>query len=192
MRNLRRIFLGLFVGLFAMSANAVVIDTTSTWSGNVNSGWLGSGQSFTIDSNDTFFDDVTFSFDALSNGRTFNFLLSDALNGGNTLFSTSFVVSSGLGLIDINTNLVGGSSVYALIDYNGYSGSTAYFQDNVYAGGSSIFSNSSNSSFVQFDHVFVANFTDPNQSNQIPEPASLALLGLGLAGIGFSRKKKKV
>lgn len=178
----------LFVCLFVGSINATVIDTTATWSGNINSGWYGSGQSFSVDVNDTFFNDVTFSFDASSNGQIFDFILSDALNGGNTLFSTSFAVNSGLGFIDIDTNLIGGSTVYALIDYNGYSGLSAYFQSDVYAGGNSNFgANGSKSEFAGLDHVFVANFT---QNNSIPEPTSIALLGLALAGIGFSRKKK--
>ncbi len=178
----------LFVFLFVGTANAVVIDTTATWDGNINNGWLGSGQSLTVDATDTFFDDITFSFDAASNGQTFNFVLSDALNGGSTLFSTLFTVNSGFGFIDINTNLLGGSTVYALMDYNGYSGQSAYFQSNVYAGGNSNFgANGSKVNFASLDHVFVANFT---QSNQVPEPASIALFALGLAGIGFSRKNK--
>lgn len=33
-------------------------------------------------------------------------------------------------------------------------------------------------------------FGNANVINKVPEPASLVLLGLGLAGIGFSRRRK--
>ena len=183
--------LAIAVTFFSLSAQALVIDTTATWDGNINSGWLGSGQSFTIDSTDTFFDDITFDFNSASNGLNFSFTLSDALNGGSTLFSNSFTVNNGKGFIDINTNLVGGSLVYALIDYNGYNGASAHFQaGNVYAGGVSNFgANGARSDFGAYDHVFVANFTDGSVS--VPEPSVLALVGLGIAGIGLTRRKKK-
>ncbi len=186
-----RAFFCLCVCLFVGTVNAAVIDTTASWA---NGGWFGSGQSFTVDVNDTFFDDVTFSFDDASNGLTFDFLLSDALNAGSTLFSTSFSVNNGSGFIDIDTNLIAGSTVYALIDYNGYSGASAYFQYDVYAGGNSIFgANGSNFGFSGFDHVFVANFTQATQAiqaSQVPEPVSIVLLGLGFMAIFLSRKSK--
>ncbi len=41
-----------------------------------------------------------------------------------------------------------------------------------------------------YDYVFIDNFTYSAGATAVPEPASLALLGLGLAGIGFARRKK--
>jgi hypothetical protein len=38
------------------------------------------------------------------------------------------------------------------------------------------------------DYIFIDNFS--YSATSVPEPLSIALLGLGLAGIGFSRKKK--
>ncbi len=41
-----------------------------------------------------------------------------------------------------------------------------------------------------YDYIFIDNFTY-GTSTSVSEPASLALLGLGFAGLGFSRRKSK-
>jgi hypothetical protein len=170
------------------SANAgYTIDTNPFYSGQVNSGWLSSGQSVTVVSGYEVFDDIGFYFDSNSNGRTFGFVLSDALNGGTTLLSTSFTVHSGINVINIGLQLTAGQKVYALLDYNGFSGFTAHIMGNdVYSGGNSNFGQiplHPRQEFPGFEHRFVANFSSPNQ-NVVPGPSGLVLAGM--AGVTFT------
>ena len=181
-----------FIGLLPVASQAAVIDTSALWDGNVNSAWAGSGQSLTVDNTDTTLDDIGFYFDEESNGLTFNFILTDAFNFGNTLFSTSFVVNvAAINVIDIDLELTGGSTVWALIDYNGFTGSTAHFIFNdVYSGGNSVFGSINDmTDFIGLDHRFIANFSNDNPT-AIPEPGSLALLSLSLLGLAGMRKRR--
>jgi len=182
------------IGLLPVTSQAVVIDTSALWIDAINNGWAGSGQSLTVDNTDTTLDNIGFYFDDESNGLTFNFILTDALNFGNTLFSTSFIVNvASINVINIDLELTGGSTVWALIDYNGFTGKTAHFIfDDVYSGGNSVFGSINDmQDFISLDHRFVANFSNANPPPVgVSEPGSLALLSLSLLGLAGLRKRR--
>jgi len=192
----KKLLAGLALGVMMFGvagvASALTIDTNSSWDGSINSGWAASGQSLTVDAVENHFERIGFYFDSQSFGRTFDFILSDALNGGNTLFSTSFVVGDGLNVIDIDQDVIANSTIFALLDYNGFTGSTAHFSyTNSYAGGHSVFGavGYMDNSFLELDHRFVAEFS--NGGAPVPEPATMLLFGAGLVGLAGARLRRK-
>ncbi len=180
----------LLIGLLPLSVTALTIDT-NPWDGGDTIGWLGSGQSFTVDNTENIFDDITFYFNQDSWGRTFDFYLTDAANFGNTLYTTSFTAAAS-SLININQSLIGGSTVYALIDFRGFNGVTTNIKNqSYYTGGNSFFGPVNNvTAFTTLDHRFIANFSGESIAVPAPIPATLTLVGLGLAALGFSRRKR--
>jgi hypothetical protein len=192
----KKLLAGLAVGVMmagmAGVASAFTIDTSLSWDGHINVDWVGSGQSLTVDAVENHFESIGFYFDAESTGKTFDFILSDAMNGGNTLFTTSFNVISGINVIDIDQDVTANSTIYALIDYNDFMGATAHFSvTDVYAGGQSVFGRvgSMTGKYPSFDHRFVATFSSGGAP--VPVPATMLLLGTGLAGLVGARLRRK-
>lgn len=177
--------LALIAATASQTASALVIDTNPDWDGNVSVGWAGSGQSLTVDATENRLESIGFYFDAESVGHTFDFIISDALNGGQTLFSTSLVVTSGISLVNVHRAFGPGSVIHVLIDYNGFLGWAAHYTYNdTYPGGNSSFGPvGSQNAFHSLEHRFVATFS-------VPEPGTKAAVGLALAGLGFLRRQR--
>ena len=135
------------------------------------------------------FDDTNFAggpFDAISN--------SDIVDLSLSVFGNVFTLAD---VVTTDTTYINSSGAIEIIENGGGllanngSAAIAFFPDG-FAGsgfdGDASLAFSATPSFGPFTFHKVAWIVGPKTS--VPEPAILALIGLGLAGIGFSRKKK--
>lgn len=175
--------LGVTYGLY------LTFDLVADWNGDGTFG--GFGSTYTLSSlNFSVYKDVGFGVAASRTLFTPATLLADAdvtLDGEDVLLGSGSLVA---GLADIN--LAGGTALNSATTYLNTMAGDAFFVDPspFYTLAFNAFNNTGPGVQIGVDSIAISAAGVVN-FNQVPEPATLALLGMGLVGMGVSLRKRK-
>lgn len=172
----------------ATASEFTLFGSNPTW------GWAEAAQSFSVPTTENVLSRWTFYLGG--SGTNYKFSIVGMDGGAPDVTQPLFSVTNpwGVGaqeITGINLALTPGSQYAAVIDFLGYTDVSVFYGGDGYSDGNGFWGDISGAnswtSFPDLDLAFSVEFVS---GASVPEPASIALFGLGLAGILVARRRK--